>query len=90
MLRLDVSESANRFLERRQIKHQRQIIAKVQDLRTDPYPVDSKVLKGTSRGLRRADAGEYRMIYRVKDDFLHVLDIGKRNDDEVYRRFRRR
>jgi len=90
MLRLDVSDNARRFIARRQLKHQRQIVAKIQDLRDDPRPVDSKVLKGTSRGFRRADIGEYRIVYRVEDETLYVFDVGKRNDDAVYRQFRRR
>ena len=42
------------------------------------------------KGYRRADIGEYRIIYRVAGDTLEVLLIGKRNDDEVYHRFSRR
>jgi mRNA interferase RelE/StbE len=37
----------------------------------------------------RTDSGEYRIIYRVEEDELHVALIGKRNDDEVYRLLRR-
>jgi len=30
--------------------------------------------------------GEYRIIFDVCDGVLRVVAIGKRNDDEVYRR----
>ena len=53
-------------------------------------PSDSKALKGSSEGFRRADTGEYRIIYRIDDECLYVAVIGKRNDDEVYRRFDRK
>ena len=90
MLRLDLSASARGFISTRQPKHQRQIASKIQDLLVDPQPADSKMLKGTNREFRRADVGEYRIIYKVQNGILHVSDVGRRNDDEVYRRFRRR
>jgi mRNA interferase RelE/StbE len=90
MLRVRFSDSARRFISTRQPKHRRQISSKIENLLVDPLPVDSELLKGTNREFRRADVGEYRIIYRVEDDILHVADIGKRNDDQIYRRFRRR
>ena len=38
---------------------------------------------------RRADIGEYRIIYRLEAGVVKVALVGKRNDDEVYRRFKR-
>ena len=90
MPRLRLSKDASGFLTSRQPKHQRQIAARVQSLRADSTPPDSKIMKSGSREYRRADIGEYRIVYRVEDDTLYVAAIGKRNDDEVYRRFRRR
>jgi mRNA interferase RelE/StbE len=86
MLKLKLSSDADAFLATTLPKHQRQIVAKVQSLRNDPVPPDSIVVKGTGR-FRRASVGEYRVVYRVEDDVLFVALIGKRNDDEVYRRF---
>jgi mRNA interferase RelE/StbE len=88
MLKLDIAEKAKAFIKKRQLKHQKQIVAKIQNLREDPFPSDSKSLKG-SLDYKRADVGEYRIIYRVKGDTLIVAMVGKRNDDEVYRRFRK-
>lgn len=45
------------------------------------------MLKGYD--LRRADVGEYRLIYSVESDVLRIFVIGKRNDDEVYKKLRR-
>ncbi|MEN6356941.1 MAG: type II toxin-antitoxin system RelE/ParE family toxin [Armatimonadota bacterium] len=89
MLRLKLTKDAGEFLAKRQLKHQRQIAAKIQTLRDDPAPTDSKALKGYD-GYMRSDIGEYRVIYRVDGDTLFVATIGKRNDDEVYRRFKRK
>jgi len=35
------------------------------------------------------DCGEYRIIYYVDGEVLRVPLIGKRNDDEVYKRLQR-
>ncbi len=90
MLKLEISKPAARFVETRQPKHQRQIIATIQALRDQPLPHDSKPLKSGEPGERRVDIGEYRVLYKVVGDTLCVMLVGKRNDDEVYRRFGRR
>jgi mRNA interferase RelE/StbE len=55
-------------------------------LMEDPEPPDSFPLTGYP--YRRADIGEYRIVYRVEEDCLKVALIGKRNDDEVYRQLK--
>ncbi|WP_420811409.1 type II toxin-antitoxin system RelE family toxin [Moraxella equi] len=37
--------------------------------------------------LRRAKSGEYRIIFQIVEDVIeiHILRVGKRNDDEVYK-----
>jgi len=90
MLKFKLSRDAGSFITTRTPKHQRQIAAKIQTLRDDPLPADSKALKGNIQGFRRADIGEYRIVYRVEEDTLYVAVIGKRNDDEVYRRSARK
>jgi len=57
-------------------------------LRVDPEPNDSKYLVNF-HPYRRADVGEYRIIYRIDKTTLVILLVGKRNDDEVYRKMRR-
>ena len=46
----------------------------------NPEPHDSKKLKGYP--YRRADIGEYRIVYRVEGDVLKITVAGKRNDSE--------
>ena len=53
-------------------------------------PQDSIALQGKLRQFRRVDVGEYRIIYHFKDDVLFIVVIGKRNDDDIYRRMKRR
>ena len=43
-------------------------------------------MKGQWEGHFRADAGEFRIVYRFDKETLFVDAIGKRNDGEVYRR----
>ena len=86
----NLSRDARDFIEKLPHKHAKQVLLKVLDLCRNPEPPDSSLLKGSDERYRRADIGEYRIIYRVAGDTLEVLLIGKRNDDEVYRRFSRR
>ena len=86
----DLSKDALAFIEKMQLKHARQVLLKIIDLCRNPEPADSKALQGSPEGYRRADCGEYRIIYRVAGDVLEVHLVGKRNDDETYRQLKRR
>lgn len=90
MPRVDLHKSAVRFLDRLPPKQKRQVAVRIANLARDPAPQDAKLLKGFEHPFRRADMGEYRIVYLVLDDVLHVLVVGKRNDYEVYRQLRRR
>ncbi|MDO8586456.1 MAG: type II toxin-antitoxin system RelE/ParE family toxin [Armatimonadota bacterium] len=85
-----LSRKAREFIEKMQHKHAKQVLLKILDLRGDPNPPDSRKVEGADEGYRRADIGEYRIIYRVAGDILEVLLVGKRNDDEIYRMLSRR
>lgn len=67
-----------------------QIAKKVLALNVDPLPADSKQLSGYP-SYYRVDSGEYRIVYRFKpdEDLVEVILVGKRNDDEVYKRLER-
>ena len=89
MLKIDSSRQATKFLKRVQPKHGKQIARKIQELRRNPRPHDSRPLKGRESVYRRADVGEYRIVYRVEGDTLRVYIVGRRNDSDVYRRLER-
>ena len=55
-------------------------------LMADPRPADAAKLKGYD--CYRVTVGEYRIVFDIVDSVVRVLVIGKRNDDEVYRRLR--
>lgn len=88
MLKLDLSRDAFGFIQTLNPKQYRQVVGTVFRLLQNPEPQDSSALIGYS--YRRVDIGEYRIIYNVDGDLLKVFLIGKRNDDEIYRKLRRR
>ena len=63
MLQIKVEERAQRFIRGRPHKHARQITGKIDLLAVAPFPSDSKFL--ARYDVRRADVGEYRIIYKV-------------------------
>lgn len=89
MLRIDLHRPAAKFLDRLPPKQRRQLAVKIHQLAAEPNPPDAKPLKGFEYPYQRITAGEYRIIYGVEGDILHVFIVGKRNDD-VYRRLGRR
>jgi mRNA interferase RelE/StbE len=90
MLRINLSRQATKFLKRLPPKHDRQLAMKITALRDNPVPTDAIMLKGAASDYRRADIGEYRIIYRVVGDTLEVVVIGRRNDADVYKTLSRR
>ena len=88
MLKIDIYKRAAKFLAKLPPKHARQLGTKIQELRSNPEPHDSIGLKGHAP-YRRADFGEYRIVYFVETETLNVVLVGKRNDDEVYKQLKR-
>ncbi len=90
MAKLDGLESVLDFLQGLQPKIAAQIAKKVLALNVNPLPADSKELKGYSN-YYRVDSEEYRIVYRFKadEDLVEVILVGKRNDDEVYKKLER-
>lgn len=84
MLPLSLSKASVRFLDTLPPKQFRQVVRKVIMLMADPQPPDAERLRASEYS--RVTAGEYRIVFDVHDEVLRVILIGKRNDDEVYRR----
>lgn len=89
MLRVNFTPDALEVLKELPVKHARQVASKIQQLAETPNGLPVKELKG-SEGFFRLKSGEYRIIYRVQDEELQIWLIGRRNDDDVYRRFERK
>lgn len=90
MAKLDGLAAVLNFLKGLQPKIAAQIAKKTLSLNLDPLPPDSKQLKGYP-GYYRVDCGEYRIVYKFypKDDLVEVILVGKRNDDDVYKKLTR-
>ena len=85
-MKIILEKRAQKFLARLPVKQGRQAKDKLFALLADPFPPDSKKLKGSA--FRGVDFGEYRIIYSVASDTLYIPIVGKRNDDEVYRKLK--
>lgn len=88
MRKINLSRDAAKFLADMHPKHGRQVALKISLLAENPSPVDSRKLKGYD--FFRVDAGEYRIVYKIKPEEVEILLVGKRNDDDVYKRLRRK
>src|SRR5258708_5104312 len=86
--RLALARDTDKFVRTLDAKRFRQVVGKVLDLMVDATPHDSEIMKGMDG--RRSDIGEFRILYRFDEETLFIDAIGKRNDDEVYRKAKRR
>lgn len=87
MHKLGLSRRARDFLDDLPAKPFRQVALRIFDLLKEPRAPDTAHLTG--QPYRRADVGEYRVVYRVEGDTVLVVLVGKRNDAEVYKQLRR-
>ena len=90
MLKIDLSRASKKFLKRLPPKQGRQIAVKITELLKNSRPHDSIKMKGKACDYHRVDVGEYRVIYQVEANTLKVALVGKRNDDQVYKEFKRK
>jgi mRNA interferase RelE/StbE len=90
MPKLDGLGTVLDFLNGLQPKIAAQISKKVLSLNLDPFPADSKKLKGYDK-YYRVDSGEYRIVYTFNStaDLIEIILVGKRNDDEIYKKLER-
>ena len=82
MRKLDISGISEKFIDGLDAKQYRQIVRKIFSLANNPTPQDSIKMQG--KDVRRADQGEFRIIYNFDEATIYIIGVGKRNDDEVY------
>jgi mRNA interferase RelE/StbE len=88
MRKIDLSNQAISFLQKLPTKHAKQIGAKLLLLREVDTTLQSEEIKGKPP-FRRVKSGEYRIIYLETDHTIFVSLIGKRNDDDIYKKLMR-
>ncbi len=76
-------KQAAAFLDKIPDKHARQIVERITAMQVNPSTVLTENLKGFAP-FKRFKSGEYRVVFFIEDNILHIPVIGKRNDDEVY------
>ena len=86
-MKLQLSRESQKFLDSLPPKQFRQIVKKVFSLMENPLLHDSQEMKGYP--FIRNDVGEYRIIYDVQEGTLRIVLVGKRNDDEIYKKLGR-
>lgn len=83
-MNLKPTKQALKAISKLDAKQYRQVVSSIFGLLSNPEPHDSQKLRGATRGERRLDVGEYRVIYSFDDENVEILVVGKRNDDDVY------
>jgi mRNA interferase RelE/StbE len=86
---IDISKAAGDFLLELPAKQCKQNFTAIMKLTKNPQPQDAKKLQGY-KDLYRIDVGEYRIIYRFDDQTVYIALAGKRNDDDVYKKLKRK
>ena len=88
MRKLNMDKDAVKFLQDLDAKQYKQVASKALSLMVNATPADYSHLKGTS--YYRVDSGEYRIVYYFDADTVYIDLIGKRNDDKVYGKLKRK
>jgi mRNA interferase RelE/StbE len=81
---LQFKPAALRQLEKLHPSIQRRITARIEPLRTDPFPAGCKKVSGLPDAWR-IRIGEYRVVYQVHRGILLVLVVTIGHRKEVYR-----
>jgi mRNA interferase RelE/StbE len=82
--KLVFTKDALNFVDRLDAKQFRQVVRKCLSLIENPRPHDS--IHMTGRSDFRTDVGEYRIVYLFDDATVTIEVIGKRNDNELYKK----
>jgi mRNA interferase RelE/StbE len=83
--RVELLPSAVKALESLPPVDRARIAGRIGSLRDNPRPPGSKALKGGGAGLRRLRSGDYRILYRIRNEVLLVLVVAVGHRRDVYR-----
>ncbi|RST62145.1 type II toxin-antitoxin system RelE family toxin [Candidatus Aquarickettsia rohweri] len=91
MLLVNLSNQADKFFSTLDAKQFRQIVKEIFKLAKTPKQNDiKKIISKDKVCYYRKDIGEFRVIFKIVDNILHVVVVEKRNDDSVYKIFKRK
>lgn len=83
MYRIEVRPAASRELDRIDAQSRVRIMAAIRELRRDPRP--GGCVKLANSALWRIRAGDYRVVYEIRDKALIVLVVRVAHRREAYR-----
>ena len=89
MLEIKLSSQAGKIIQKIPHKDACPITQKIDILATFHDTLSSKAIIW-HKPLRRIRVWNYRVVYYIERDILQIYVIGKRNDDEVYRKLQRK
>ena len=82
--RIEVLPSAAKELRKLPVKFRRQVARRIDALGDNPRPDGVRALKARGKGLWRIRSGDYRVIYRIKDEVLVVLVLKVADRKDAY------
>jgi mRNA interferase RelE/StbE len=88
-MNISLQDKALKFVKALAPKQAKQIFVKLFELTENPKPHDSQKLKGFKEDIYRVTSGEFRIAYKISENTINVIIIGKRNDDEIYEKLSR-
>ncbi len=84
MRNLKIEPKAKKSIKNIPVKDIKRIYAAAQNLCSTPHPVGNVKLKDPKfSGARRIRVGDYRIIYTVEENLIHITEIDTR--DMIYR-----
>jgi mRNA interferase RelE/StbE len=83
--RVEVDPAARRDLAKLPARLQARILARVDELASDPRPSAARKLTDSADSYRLR-VGDYRVLYRIRDNVLLVLVVAVAHRKHVYKR----
>lgn len=84
MYKVELKPQAQKFIERQSRKVRRQLIRRIEALKEDPRPPNSKLLDD-ERKIYRVRSGRYRIVYQVRDRVLLVIVAKVDDRKDIYK-----
>ena len=82
--RIEILKSAAKELEEIGKRDQERIVERIRSLASDPRQSGTKKLSGAEK--YRIRQGDYRILYKIKDEVVTVVVVRIRHRREVYRK----
>jgi len=82
MYAIEIEPPAQKFIRKLETREQDRILKKIEELRTKPNV--GKMLTGQLAGIRSLRAGDYRVLYKIKENLLTIFILRVGNRKNIY------